>query len=121
MRFTLLKVASAVLLACVAAGAAFNTSGKAMKIGVPGRANANASIASSGSFVGVTWAGRTKDGLTDVYAAASHDGGRSFGGAGAGEPGAWRYQCLRRTAAADSLERPQFDDSCNRDGVDSEL
>jgi hypothetical protein len=78
MRFTLLKVASAVLLACVAAGATFNTSRKAMKIGVPGRVNANASIASSGSFVGVTWAARTKDGITDVYAAASHDGGRSF-------------------------------------------
>ena len=54
-------------------------SGTAIEIGVTGRANANASIASSGSFVGVAWAARTKDGVTDVYVATSRDGGRAFG------------------------------------------
>ncbi len=54
-------------------------SGTAIEIGVTGRANANASIASSGSFVGVVWAARTKDGVTDVYVATSRDGGRAFG------------------------------------------
>ena len=56
-----------------------NSGRDAIDIGVPGRANANASIASSGSFVGVAWAARTTDGVTDVYAATSRDGGRAFG------------------------------------------
>ena len=44
-----------------------------------GLANANASIAASGSFVGIAWAARTSDGATDIYAATSRDAGRSFG------------------------------------------
>ena len=52
--------------------------GNAVSIGVPGRANANASIASSGSFVGVAWTGRTPEGATDVYSATSRDAGRIF-------------------------------------------
>jgi hypothetical protein len=48
-------------------------------LGVAGRANANASIASSGSFVGVAWAARTNDGITDIYTATSRDGARTFG------------------------------------------
>ena len=47
-------------------------------IGVPGRTNANASVASSGAFVGVAWAARTEDGVTDVYSSTSRDGGRTF-------------------------------------------
>ena len=71
-------MAGVVLLACVLTAGAVRTSGKPIEIGVAGRGNANASIASSGSFVGVAWAARTKDGVTDVYAATSRDGGRSF-------------------------------------------
>ena len=77
---TLIRIASVVLLVCIVAGGSVDTgSGTAIAIGVTGRANANASIASSGSFVGVAWAARTKDGVTDVYVATSRDGGRSFG------------------------------------------
>ena len=49
------------------------------EVGVAGRANANASIATNGSFVSVAWAARTEDGVTDIYATTSRDGGRSFG------------------------------------------
>jgi hypothetical protein len=51
----------------------------AVDIAIAGRANANASIASSGSLVGVAWAARTNDGVTDIYSAISRDGGRTFG------------------------------------------
>ena len=71
-------MAGVVLLACVVTAGAVRTGGKPIEIGVAGRANANASIAASGSFVGIAWAARTKDGVTDVYAATSRDGGRSF-------------------------------------------
>ena len=78
--FTSIKMASVVLLAWSVAGSSVDTrSGTAIEIGVAGRANANASIASSGSFVGVAWAARTKDGITDVYVATSRDDGRAFG------------------------------------------
>jgi hypothetical protein len=78
--FTLSKMASIVLLAWfVAEGSVDTRSGTAIEIGVTGRANAYASITSSGSFVGVVWTARTKDGVTDVYVATSHNGGRAFG------------------------------------------
>jgi hypothetical protein len=51
----------------------------AVEVGVKNLANANASIAASESFVGVAWAARTSDGVTDIYAATSRDAGRSFG------------------------------------------
>ncbi len=76
--FTLIGIATAVLLWLGAGGSVDTRSGTAIEIGVTGRANANASIASSGSFVGVAWADRTNDGVTDVYVATSGDGGRSF-------------------------------------------
>lgn len=47
-------------------------------IGVPGRTNATASVASSGSFVGVAWTARTEEGVTDVYSSTSRDSGRTF-------------------------------------------
>ena len=75
--FRLLGVAS-IVLSCVFAACGANPARNAIEIGVADRANANASIASSGSFVGVAWAARTKDGVTDVYAAMSRDGGHSF-------------------------------------------
>jgi hypothetical protein len=67
-----------VLASVVTAGRAGARNGAAVEIGIENRANANASTASAGSFVGVTWAARTKDGATDIYAATSRDGGGSF-------------------------------------------
>ena len=75
--FTLIRLVSIAVLANVAAAGSATTSGNT-EIGVAGRANANASIASRGSFVGLAWTARTKDGVTDVYAATSRDAGRSF-------------------------------------------
>jgi hypothetical protein len=76
---TSIGVASVVLLACIVAVSPVDTESRTtVDIGVAGRANANASIAASGSFVGVAWAARTTDGVTDVYAATSRDGGRTF-------------------------------------------
>ena len=49
------------------------------EIAVNDRANAFASIAASGRFATIAW-GATKDGVTDVYASVSRDGGRTFGG-----------------------------------------
>ena len=75
-----LTIASAIMLALIVAVRPVGTqSGSITDIGVRGRANAYASIASSGSFVGVAWAARTKDGVTDVYTATSRDAGRTYG------------------------------------------
>jgi hypothetical protein len=46
-------------------------------IAVKDRANAFASIVANGTFAAVAW-GATKDGVTDVYAAVSRDGGGNF-------------------------------------------
>jgi hypothetical protein len=74
------KRAVIVLLVCAcAAGSVRARSEAALTVGVEGRANANPSIAASGSFVGIAWAARAKEGVTDIYAAMSRDGGRSFG------------------------------------------
>lgn len=77
-RFRSVGLASVVVLACVVAAGAVRITASTTQIGVAGRANANASIASSGSFVGIVWTARTKDAVTDVYAATSRDAGRSF-------------------------------------------
>jgi hypothetical protein len=47
-------------------------------VGVADRSNAYASIATSGRFAAMAW-GATKDGMTDVYLATSHDDGQTFG------------------------------------------
>src|SRR4030095_10447675 len=47
-------------------------------LAVKGRANAYASIAADGQFVVIAWGATTTDGVTDIYAAASTDGGRTF-------------------------------------------
>jgi hypothetical protein len=67
------------LLTAVAAGRAVpaaNTT--AVEIGVTGRANAHASVAAAGTFVGVVWAARAPEGVTDIHLATSRDGGRTF-------------------------------------------
>jgi hypothetical protein len=47
-------------------------------LGVPGRANASASVAATGATVAVVWAASAPDGATDVYAATSVDAARTF-------------------------------------------
>jgi hypothetical protein len=47
-------------------------------LAIKGRANANVSIAALGDVVVVAWGAATASGATDVYAAISRDGGRSF-------------------------------------------
>jgi hypothetical protein len=78
----LLRSARAALLVLVTFSAAGSStkaaSDTAIAIGVKDRASANASIATDGDFVAIAWAARTQAGITDVYAATSRDGGRSF-------------------------------------------
>ncbi len=50
----------------------------AVYLAVPGRANANASIAADGQRVAVAWGARDPKGATDVYVSTSADGGRTF-------------------------------------------
>ena len=68
---------AAAALAVAALGAAPPDTGP-VTVAVPGRANANVSIAARGTLVVAAW-GASRDGAADVYAAVSHDGGRSFG------------------------------------------
>ena len=51
----------------------------AANLAVPGRANATPSIAADRDFVIVAWSAALESGSTDIYAAASRDGGRVFG------------------------------------------
>jgi len=52
--------------------------GKSIDLAVSGRASANPSIAANGTFLVVAWGAATRDGTTDVFVAASRDGGRTF-------------------------------------------
>jgi hypothetical protein len=47
-------------------------------LAIPGRTNANASVAARGDVVAVVWGAATPDGATDIEAAVSRDGGRAF-------------------------------------------
>jgi hypothetical protein len=47
-------------------------------LAVPGRSNAHVSVASHGMFVVAAWAASEVTGATDIYAAASADGGATF-------------------------------------------
>jgi len=51
----------------------------AVTLAVTGRMNATPSVAAANQFVAVAWGATLPSGGTDVYAAASRDGGRSFG------------------------------------------
>ena len=51
------------------------------QLAVPGRSNATPSITSDGAVVAIAWGASTPAGATDVYAAVSTDGGRTFGSA----------------------------------------
>jgi len=47
-------------------------------LAVPGRSNANVSLAAAGRFVVAVWSGALPAGATDIFAAVSRDGARSF-------------------------------------------
>ncbi len=47
-------------------------------IAVPGRSNAYPSVTAAGPLVALAWGATTPEAVTDVYAAVSRDGGRSF-------------------------------------------
>ena len=121
-RFTLVRMASVVLLAWTVAGGSVNTgSGTAIEIGVTGRANANASIASSGSIRGCCVGGpheRRRHGRLRGDEPRRRARLRS---ACARESSAWRCQRLRRATAADRAELSRVHQSCNRGAVDSEV
>jgi hypothetical protein len=71
--------AAAVMAALMVVAAAAKPGGTAVELGVPGRSNANLSIAASGQFVAMAWGAATDNGATDVYVAISSDAGRTFG------------------------------------------
>lgn len=50
----------------------------AVTLGVPGRSNANVSIAARDAFVAVVWSASAPGGSTDIYAAISRDSGGTF-------------------------------------------
>jgi hypothetical protein len=49
-----------------------------LTLGVPGRANANVSMAAAGDVIAAAWSAALDSGLADVYAAVSRDGGTTF-------------------------------------------
>ena len=53
--------------------------GGPISLAVPGRANANVSLVGDGAFVAAVWSAAAPDGVTDVFAAVSRDGGATFG------------------------------------------
>jgi hypothetical protein len=65
-------------IALVPVGLASSASSSS-QIAVRGRANAYASLAADGQFAVVAWGASTANGVTDIFAAASTDGGRVFG------------------------------------------
>jgi hypothetical protein len=75
----LMKAGAAVLVGAVLAGGGAGTAPAVSELVVRQRTNANASLAAAGSIVAVAWGANDANGVTDVYAAASADGGRAFG------------------------------------------
>ena len=68
----------AIAAGLVATAAVALRAGGPITLGVTGRANANLSLASEGSFVAAVWSAALENGTTDIYAAASADGGATF-------------------------------------------
>src|SRR5262249_16852854 len=50
-----------------------------LSLSVPDRASATPTIAVDGALVAVAWSARSPAGVTDIYAAVSRDGARTFG------------------------------------------
>src|SRR4051794_13715869 len=70
-----LKAICVSILTAVSIGAAASPT---VTLAVPGRANANVSIAAAGDVVAVAWGASAEGGSTDIYAAVSRDSGRTF-------------------------------------------
>jgi len=70
--------AGAIVLGIALLPAAMSSSATSSSLAVKGRTNAYASLAADGQFAVVAWGASTTDGVTDIYAAASTDGGRTF-------------------------------------------
>ena len=77
-------IVRSIALASTLTSTAFSGSaiGVTNQVAVKGRANAYASLAAEGRFVVLAWGASTADGVTDIYAATSTDGGRTFAGPG---------------------------------------
>jgi hypothetical protein len=71
-------VAAAAVVAVTAAAGWAISRDEVIRLGVTGAVNANVSLAASGNDVAVVWAARSAS-STNVEAALSRDGGRSFG------------------------------------------
>jgi hypothetical protein len=65
-------------LLCTGLAAQTKTSSKSIALAVPGRQNANVSLASSGPWVVAVWAASVPTGGTDIFAGVSRDGGSTF-------------------------------------------
>lgn len=76
----LMKASGALLLgmALMAPVSSRGAIDRASEVGIKGRANANASLVASGQVVALAWGASTEGGVTDIYVAASGDGGRTF-------------------------------------------
>ena len=65
-----------VLLACLSCAPASN--GSIATLAVPGRANANVSLAASGEFVAAAWSAAEPGGSMDIYLSVRPDAGQEF-------------------------------------------
>ena len=76
---TPLKPVRQLVLGILLAGAVASASAvePTATIGVKGRANSYASLAASGRFAALVWGARTTNDVTDIFVAASTDGGRA--------------------------------------------
>jgi len=71
-------------VSCICCGAAVSADvdsppPHAVDLSVHGRASATPSVAAAGDLLAVAWSASLPGGVTDVFAAVSRDGGRSFG------------------------------------------
>ena len=65
--------------ACVAAASVYTAAPPLTSIAVPHRAAANVSIAAQGDLLAVAFSATADSGASDIYAAVSRNGGRTFG------------------------------------------
>jgi hypothetical protein len=70
------RLAGALLLACVSCAPA--SSGSIAILAVPGRANANVSLAAAGEFVAAAWSAAEPGGSMDIYLSVRPDDGKGF-------------------------------------------
>jgi hypothetical protein len=68
-----------VWIIAAALAVSLSAAGAPTELAVKGRSNATPSIGVDGNLVVIAWGASTPAGVTDVYAAVSSDGGRTFG------------------------------------------